>query len=44
MAPETIAAYDAPFPDERFKAGARQLPLLVPITLDDAESEPNADA
>ena len=26
------AAYDAPFPDERFKAGARQFPLLVPIT------------
>ncbi|MDP1881256.1 MAG: hypothetical protein Q8K88_00070, partial [Bradyrhizobium sp.] len=26
------AAYDAPFPDERYKAGARQFPLLVPIT------------
>ncbi|MEQ1730518.1 MAG: haloalkane dehalogenase, partial [Vicinamibacterales bacterium] len=25
-------AYDAPFPDERFKAGARQFPALVPIT------------
>ena len=23
-------AYDAPFPDERYKAGARQFPLLVP--------------
>jgi haloalkane dehalogenase len=26
------AAYDAPFPDERYKAGVRQFPLLVPIT------------
>jgi haloalkane dehalogenase len=26
------AAYDAPFPDERCKAGVRQFPLLVPIT------------
>lgn len=29
-----IAAYDAPFPDECFKAGARQFPLLVPVTPD----------
>jgi haloalkane dehalogenase len=27
-----IAAYDAPFPDETFKEGARQFPTLVPIT------------
>ena len=26
------AAYDAPFPEERFKAGARIFPALVPIT------------
>ena len=26
------AAYDAPFPDERYKAGARRFPTLVPIT------------
>ena len=26
------AAYDAPFPDETFKEGARQFPTLVPIT------------
>ena len=26
------AAYDAPFPDESFKEGARQFPVLVPIT------------
>ena len=30
MAPEVEAAYDAPFPDESYKAGARQFPLLVP--------------
>jgi len=27
-----LAAYDAPFPDESFKEGARQFPALVPIT------------
>jgi len=27
-----VAAYDAPFPDETFKEGARQFPTLVPIT------------
>ncbi|MBL8558210.1 MAG: haloalkane dehalogenase [Hyphomonadaceae bacterium] len=26
------AAYDAPYPDETFKEGARQFPVLVPIT------------
>ena len=35
LAPEVIAAYDAPFPDERYKAGARQFPALVPISGDD---------
>jgi haloalkane dehalogenase len=44
LAPETIAGYDAPFPDERFKAGARQFPVLVPITPDDPASRPNAEA
>jgi len=29
-----IAAYDAPFPDESFKEGARQFPTLVPVTPD----------
>jgi haloalkane dehalogenase len=29
---ETRAAYDAPFPDETFKAGPRAMPLLVPTT------------
>ena len=27
-----IAAYDAPFPDETYKEGARQFPMLVPVT------------
>jgi len=30
-----IAAYDAPFPDDRYKAGARIFPMLVPISPDD---------
>jgi len=30
--PAEIAAYDAPFPDEAYKEGARQFPTLVPIT------------
>jgi haloalkane dehalogenase len=29
---DELAAYDAPFPDERFKAGARAFPPLVPVT------------
>jgi haloalkane dehalogenase len=29
---EELRAYDAPFPDERYKAGARAFPLLVPIS------------
>jgi len=31
---EVIAAYDAPFPDVSYKAGAAQWPLLVPISPD----------
>ena len=31
LSPEEIAAYDAPFPDEASKAGARAFPQLVPI-------------
>ena len=44
LAPEVIAAYEAPFPDERYKAGARQFPILVPTTSDDPASEPNRRA
>jgi len=35
LSPETIAAYNAPFPDDSFKAGARVFPSLVPISPDD---------
>ncbi len=39
-----IAAYDAPFPDETFKEGARQFPLLVPTSPDDPEAPANRAA
>jgi len=39
-----IAAYDAPFPDERYKEGARQFPVLVPTRPDDPASEANRRA
>ncbi len=42
--PAVIAAYDAPFPDERYKAGARQFPLLVPTRPDDPASAANRAA
>jgi len=39
-----IAAYNAPFPEEKYKEGARQFPLLVPITPDDPASAKNRAA
>ncbi len=39
-----IAAYNAPFPDESFKAGARQFPALVPITPEHASVAENKAA
>lgn len=39
-----VAAYDAPFPDESYKAGARVFPSLVPATPDDPSAEPNRRA
>ena len=44
MPPEVVAAYDAPFPDDRYKAGARQFPLLVPVSPDDPAAVPNRAA
>jgi haloalkane dehalogenase len=44
LAPEVIAAYDAPFPDESFKEGARQFPMLVPNRPDDPAAVPNRAA
>jgi hypothetical protein len=35
---EVMAAYAAPFPEERYAAGARQFPLLVPTAPDDEAS------
>lgn len=42
--PEVLAAYDAPYPDESYKAGARAFPLLVPITPDNPASAANRKA
>lgn len=39
-----IDAYDAPYPDERYKEGARQFPLLVPTTPDNPASAANRAA
>ena len=41
---DVVAAYDAPFPDDRHKAGARQFPLLVPTSPDDPAAVPNRKA
>ncbi|MCU1450220.1 MAG: putative hydrolase or acyltransferase of alpha/beta superfamily [Acidimicrobiales bacterium] len=44
LAPEVIAAYDAPFPDDSYKEGARQFPVLVPTSPDDPAAGPNRRA
>jgi haloalkane dehalogenase len=44
LPPEVIAAYDAPFPDDRYKAGARRFPMLVPVSPDDPAAAPNRKA
>jgi len=44
LAPAVVAGYDAPFPDESFKAGVRQFPLLVPSRPDDPASDANRAA
>ena len=41
---EVIAAYDAPFPDDSYKVGARVFPALVPTAPDDPAAEPNRNA
>jgi len=35
LSPEVLAAYDAPFPDERYAAGLRQMTALLPLTRND---------
>ena len=44
LSPEVIAAYDAPFPDDSYKAGVRIFPSLVPTSLDDPASDDNQAA
>ncbi len=41
---DVVAAYDAPYPDESYKAGARQFPTLVPATPDDPATAANRAA
>jgi haloalkane dehalogenase len=41
---EVRAAYDAPFPDETYKSGARQFPMLVPSRPDDPAHDANVAA
>ncbi|HDP81449.1 MAG TPA: alpha/beta fold hydrolase [Spirochaetes bacterium] len=44
LSPEVLAADNAPFPDERYKEGARSFPALVPVSPDDPAAEPNRRA
>ena len=44
LSADVIAAYDAPYPDESYKAGARQFPMLVPISPDNPASQANREA
>jgi haloalkane dehalogenase len=44
LAPEVVAAYDVPFPDDTFKAGARRFPLLVPTSPTDPAAGANRAA
>jgi len=41
---EVIAAYDAPFPDDSYMAGARRFPSLVPTSTDDPAHAANTAA
>jgi haloalkane dehalogenase len=41
---DVIAAYDAPFPDDSYKEGARQFPMLVPTSPSDPAAEANRGA
>jgi haloalkane dehalogenase len=44
LSPAVIAAYDAPFPDDHYKAAARRLPALVPTSPDDPAAPANRKA
>ena len=41
---EIVAAYDAPFPSDEYKAGAREFPILVPTMPDDPAAPANRAA
>lgn len=41
---DVVAAYDAPFPDDTYKAAARQFPALVPTSPDDPAAPANRRA
>ncbi len=44
LARQVIAGYDAPFPDDSYKAGARAFPTLVPTSPDDPAAGANRAA
>ncbi len=44
LAPDIVAAYDAPYPDETYKTGPRRLPMILPIWPDDPACIANAAA
>ena len=44
LGPAVRAGYDAPFPDERYQAGPRAMPLLVPTAPDDPATVANRAA
>jgi haloalkane dehalogenase len=44
LSAEAIAAYDAPFPSDAYKEGARMFPKLVPVTPDNPASDANRRA
>ena len=44
LSKSVMEAYDAPFPQSRYKIGARKFPSLVPINASDSESKNNYEA
>jgi haloalkane dehalogenase len=44
LGPDVLAGYDAPFPDESYKEGARQFPMLVPASPEDPAAPANRRA
>jgi haloalkane dehalogenase len=43
-APEVVAAYEAPYPDARYKAGILEFPSMIPVTADRPGIEENRRA